>query len=102
MTHLATQTVSSLWPMMGELGQLLTPSQRKAFGIECVTPERVTVLTGKTRVVIHRTAFEAVLEYLRTHDHHVGNRCVVTLLDLERALFMIGYDVRYPLPTASK
>lgn len=77
MTQLAVQTVSSLWPMMGELGPLRTPSQRSSFGVESVTPERVKVAVGKSGLVISKAAFEAALEYLHANDHHAGNPCVI-------------------------
>ncbi|WP_332726497.1 hypothetical protein [Pseudomonas sp. ESBL9] len=77
MTQLAAQTVSSLWPTLGELGPLRTPSQRSSFAVESVTPERVKVQAGKTGVVIRKVAFEAALEYLHANDHHAGNPCVI-------------------------
>ncbi|WP_166363097.1 hypothetical protein [Pseudomonas akapageensis] len=77
MKQLAALTVSSLWPMMGELGPLRTPSQRFSFAVESVTPERVKVQAGQTGLVILKVAFEAALEYLHANDHHAGNPCVI-------------------------
>ena len=34
MTQVAAQKVSSLWPMMGALGTLQTPSRRSEFGVD--------------------------------------------------------------------
>ncbi|VVP39185.1 hypothetical protein PS850_04811 [Pseudomonas fluorescens] len=77
MKQLAAQTVSSLWPMMGELGPLRTPSQSASFNVGSVTPERVKVSVGKTGLVVPKAAFEAALEYLHANDHHAGNPCVI-------------------------
>lgn len=77
MTQVAAQKVSSLWPMMGALGTLQTPSRRSEFGVDSVTPERVKVAVGKTTLAIPKAAFEAVLEYLHVNDHHAGNPCVI-------------------------
>lgn len=77
MKQLAAQTISSLWPMMGELGPLRTPSQSASFDVEGVTPERVKVAVGKTGLVVPKAAFEAALEYLHANDHHVDNPCVI-------------------------
>ncbi|WP_294738673.1 hypothetical protein [uncultured Pseudomonas sp.] len=71
----AVQAVSDVWPMMGELEQLFTPSQRKTFIVERVTAGHVKVMAGKTSVLIPRSAFESALEYLHTHEHHGANPC---------------------------
>ncbi|MDY0831290.1 hypothetical protein [Pseudomonas sp. SED1] len=73
----AAQAVSDVWPMMGELERLFTPSQRKTFIVEQVTPGHVMVVPGQTPLLIPRAAFEAALDYLRTHGHHGGNWCVI-------------------------
>lgn len=77
MTQPASLTVSRLWPMLGELKPLKTPSQSASFVVEAVMPERVKVSAGKTGLVIPKTAFEAALEYLHTNEHYAGRPCVI-------------------------
>ncbi|MBH8613793.1 hypothetical protein I4N56_024995 [Pseudomonas mohnii] len=77
MIQSAAQTISSLWPMMGTLGALRTPSRRSTFDIDSVTPERVKVLAGQSGIVIPKAAFEAVVEYLHDNGHHAGNPCTI-------------------------
>lgn len=77
MTQWAAQTVSSVWAMLGELGTLQTPSRRSEFGVDSVMLDRVKVAVGDTTLVIPKTAFEAVLDYLHVNHHHPGNPCAI-------------------------
>jgi hypothetical protein len=77
MTQLAAQTVSSLWPRIGSLGSLPTPSGASTFTVDNVTADHVELSVGASNMVLLKAALESALKYLHQHAHNAANPCVI-------------------------
>lgn len=77
MTQLVVQAIASVWPRVGELERLLTPSKSSEFVIETFAHDWVRVLVGGKRHVLLRSAFEATLKYLHLNNHDAENPCLI-------------------------
>jgi hypothetical protein len=77
MMQLAVQTVSSLWPRIGALGSLPTPSGFSAFAIANVTADHVELSVGTRNMVLSKAAFDSALIYLQLHGHYAVNPCAI-------------------------
>lgn len=77
MTQSATSTLSTIWPLIGALGTLRTPSDRAAFAITEVSDDQLKVAVGESYLSIPKAAFEAALTYLHAQGHDEGKPCPI-------------------------